>query len=295
MSFLPTLCADLEYSAEGKDHSMAEIVAGIGVPHAPSSPAVVAKQGPDGTLARHYADVARHLADIAPDVLVVFSNDHFNTFFLDNFPTFAIGAAETTSGPNDQTPMPRYELAVHAALARHLRARGIEDGFDLAIAEEFGLDHSFMVPMHFLNTETKIPIVPIWVNGFLPPLPSAPRCYALGRSLRAAVESWPEDLRVVPIGSGSFSLEIGGPKIDPGARNGVPDPGWAERVLDLLADGSFGRLIDEATPARLAQAGNASGEVLNWIAMLGMIADGKPRYIEPQLDHGDGFAVWRWD
>lgn len=273
---------------------MAEIVAGIGVPHAPTSPAVVAKQGPDSKLGRNYAAVARHIADIAPDVLVVFSNDHFNTFFLNNFPTFAIGAAQATSGPNDQTPMPSYDLSVHSTLAHHVRARGIEHGFDLTIAEEFGLDHSFMVPMHFLNAGMKIPIVPIWVNGFLPPLPSAPRCHALGQAVRAAIESWPEKLRVVAIGSGSFSLEIGGPKIDPGKRNGVPDPQWAERVYDHLAQVRIGQLVAECTPAQFAKSGNASGEVLNWIAMLGVIGDRKPILIEPQFDHGDSFAVWRW-
>jgi protocatechuate 4,5-dioxygenase beta chain len=275
---------------------MAEIVAGIGVPHAPLSPSLVAKQGPDCQLARNYAAVARHIADSSPDVLIVFSNDHFNTFFLDNFPTFAIGAAERTSGPNDQTQMPSYELPVHAALARHLRAHGVEQGFDLAIAEEFGLDHSFMVPMHFLNAEKKIPIVPVWVNAFLPPLPSAKRCYALGQALRAAVENWPGKLRVAAIGSGSFSLEIGGPKIDPGKRNGVPDPKWAERVYDHLAHARIGRLIEECTPTQFAKSGNASGEVLCWIAMLGVIGGrDKPAFTAPQFDHGDSFAVWRWN
>jgi aromatic ring-opening dioxygenase catalytic subunit (LigB family) len=274
---------------------MAEIVAGIGVPHAPLSPSVVAKEGLGSSVGRNYAAVARHIEDSAPDVLVVFSNDHFNTFFLDNFPTFAVGAAEATSGPNDQTTMPSYELPVHAALGRHLRAKGIEQGFDLAISEEFSLDHSFMVPLHFLNAGMKIPIVPVFVNAFLPPLPSAARCHALGRAVRAAIESWPENLRVVAIGSGSFSLEIGGPKIPAGRRNGIPNPQWVERVYDHLADVRIGQLIEECTPAQFGKSGNASGEVLNWIAMLGVIGDRKPIYLEPQPDHGDSFAVWRWD
>jgi len=57
------------------------------------------------------------LATAAPDVLIVFTDDHFNTFFLDNFPTFAIGVADATGGPNDQTPMPHYRVAVPEALA----------------------------------------------------------------------------------------------------------------------------------------------------------------------------------
>ena len=68
-------------------------------------------------MARLYAEVASPVEAAAPDVLIIFTDDHFNTFFFDNFPTFAIGIAETTSGPNDQTPMPHYKVAVPAGLA----------------------------------------------------------------------------------------------------------------------------------------------------------------------------------
>jgi len=64
---------------------------------------------------------------------VVIANDHFNTFFLNNFPTFAIGVAEATFGPNDQTKMPSYDIKVHTGLAEHMRRVGIRDGFDLAV------------------------------------------------------------------------------------------------------------------------------------------------------------------
>ena len=74
---------------------MAEIVAGIGLPHTPGSPALVAREGPQCETARFYAEVAKHLDAVKPDVLVIFTDDHFNTFFLDNFPTFAIGIDET--------------------------------------------------------------------------------------------------------------------------------------------------------------------------------------------------------
>jgi hypothetical protein len=83
---------------------MAEIVAAFGVPHAPAFPALVAREGPNCETARLYAEVAEHVAAVAPDVLIVFTDDHFNTFFLDNFPTFAIGIAETTAGPKRPDP-----------------------------------------------------------------------------------------------------------------------------------------------------------------------------------------------
>src|SRR6266851_1818933 len=204
--------------ASRKRRRMAETVAAFGVPHTPNFPALVAKAGPDCETARLYAEIATRLRAAEPDVLVIYTDDHFNTFFLDNFPTFAIGVADETSGPNDQTAMPSYRVAVEASLATHMRARVIGDGFDISLAQDFDLDHSIMVPLHFLTPDMKIPIVPFFINGLAPPLPSSRRCYALGEAVAAAIKDWPERKRVAVIGSGSFSLESGGPKIPLGER-----------------------------------------------------------------------------
>src|SRR5437667_1840831 len=159
---------------------MADIVAAIGVPHSPHYPAQIAKDGPE-TTAKLYREVKVHLDAARADAIVVIANDHFNTFFLDNFPTFAIGVTEKSFGPNDQTKMPRYDLKVQAALAAHLRNAGIGEGFDFAVTQDFGVDHAMLVPLHYLTDGVRIPVVPIWVNAFVSPLPPARRCYALGR------------------------------------------------------------------------------------------------------------------
>jgi protocatechuate 4,5-dioxygenase beta chain len=273
---------------------MAEIVAAYGVPHTPNFPALVAKEGPDCKTARLYAEIAGHLREVRPDVLVIYTDDHFNTFFLDNFPIFAIGLAEETYGPNDQIPMmPNYRVAVDASLASHLRASAIDAGFDVSLAQDFALDHSIMVPLHFLTPDMKIPIVPIFINGLAPPLPSSRRCHALGRTVAAAIEHWPQDKRVAVIGSGSFSLEIGGPRIPLGERAGTPDPEWAMHVQDHIKHSRIGDLVEEATGERLARAGNIAGELLNWIAMLAVVGDRKPVFIAPEIDHGHAYAAWR--
>jgi aromatic ring-opening dioxygenase catalytic subunit (LigB family) len=275
---------------------MAEIVAAFGVPHNPGSPALVARDGPQCETARFYAEMARHIEAVAPDVLLIFTDDHFNTFFLDNFPTFAIGVADATAGPNDQTPMPHYKVAVAGALAAHIRASAIGRGFDISLAQDFDVDHAVMVPLHFLTPDMRIPVLPVFINCLAPPLPQAQRCFALGEAVRAAVESWPQQQRVAVIGSGSFSLEIGGPKIPIGDRAAcTPDPQWSQHVQDLLAQVRIGDLIAEATAARMQRAGNIGGELLNWIAMLGVIGARKPVTMLPQNDHGQAFAAWRWN
>jgi hypothetical protein len=274
---------------------MAEIVAGFGMPHSPNFPALVARLGPQCEVARLYADVAEHVAAVAPDVLIVFTDDHFNTFFLDNFPTFAIGIADAIAGPNDQTPMPRYKVTVPGALAAHIRSTAIERGFDIALVQDFEVDHAVMVPLHFLTPHMKIPVIPIFINALAPPLPSARRCYALGEAIRAAIESWPQPLRVAAIGSGSFSLEIGGPKIPLGERACVPDMEWTQHLQDLLLQSRIDDLLEETTTARMLRAGNIGGELLNWIAMLGVIGVRKPRAMAPHADQGHAFGVWRWN
>ncbi len=274
---------------------MAELVAAFGVPHTPAFPALVAREGPDCEVAKLYAEVARHLRQIAPDILVVFDSDHLNTFFLDNLPTFAVGVADHVVGPNDHTVMPTYEVPVHAGFATHARRSGIEGGFDLSLAQDFTIDHSLLVPLHFLTPHMSIPIVPIFVNGITPPLPLAKRCHRLGQAMRQAIDGWPHNTRVAVLASGSFSLEVGGPRIRPGQRAGTPDPGWARRVLALMTQGLVDDLLNEATSDRMLAAGNVGGELLNWIAMLGAIGNRKPSFIEPQLAHGHAYGAWRWD
>ena len=272
---------------------MGEIVAGYGVSHSPHAPEAVRKAGASHPLLPLYARVTEAIEADKPDVLIVFDCDHFSTFFLDNWPIFAIGVADRFAGPNDGTVMPRYQLKGHAALASHIHRHCVTSGFDLALLQDFEVDHSIVVPLHFMPPTLAIPIIPIFINGFVPPLPTSQRCRALGEAVREAVEAHPQPLRVGIVASGQFSLEIGGPKVAPGRRQGVPDPAWAAHVVDLLREGRNDELIAEATFARLQQAGNIGGELLNWIALLGAIGDRSPGWIHPQRQDGDGFAIWQ--
>src|ERR687895_2245502 len=117
---------------------MAEIVAAVGVPHTPSAPSEVAREGPSCETAQLFDAVASHLAAVEPDVLVIFDSDHLNTFFLDNLPLLSVGVAERTSGPNDGTPgLPRYEVPMHEQLAQSVRTYAIQSGFELGLTQEF--------------------------------------------------------------------------------------------------------------------------------------------------------------
>jgi hypothetical protein len=275
---------------------MGEIIAGFGVPHTPAFPAMVAREGPQCETAQLYRTVAQHLEEVKPDALVVFTSDHLNTFFLDNYPNLLIGVSDHTMGPNDGTQaIDRTEIPVSEVLANHLYGFGLDHGFDFGLSQEFEVDHTIMVPLHFLTPQMKLPIVPIFVNGIVHPLPGARRCYALGQMVRQAVEALPDGAKVAVLGSGSWSLDVGGHLAPRGQYSGTPDPGWVETVLDYLRNGKVDDLLDAATSERMARAGNVGGELLDWIATLGVIGDRKPRFLEPEMSHGHAYGVWRWD
>jgi len=271
---------------------VAEIVAGFGAPHSPHVPEQVRLQGASHPVVPLYARMTRAIEAVKPDVLIAFDCDHFSTFFLNNLPAFAIGVDEKTAGPNDQTRMPHYDVPLHAGLAAHLRAEAIASGFDVSLLQEFEVDHSVLVPLHFLTPRMHIPIVPIFINCFVPPLPSARRCYRFGQAIRDAVEAFPEPLRVAPLASGNFSLEIGGPKVAPGKRQGVPDPDWTEHVASLMRRGAVETLLEEATLERMMRAGNVAAELLIWIAMLGTLGEHGPAWMEVQPREGEAYGIW---
>ena len=210
-----------------------------------------------------------HLDAARPDAIVVIANDHFNTFFLNNLPTFAIGVAEATFGPNDQTKMPSYSIKVHTVLAEHVRRVGIRDGFDLAVTQEFGIDHAMTVPLHYLTDGIPTPVVPIWVNTFVKPLPTAQRCYALGRMVRNAIDSLTDKLRVAVIGTGGFSLRSAGRDRPGQAQRRTRSRYLVEQVHAHIggAPRPAGRGSDGE---RMWNAGNIGGELLNWIVTLGV-------------------------
>ncbi|GGF38159.1 extradiol ring-cleavage dioxygenase [Subtercola lobariae] len=273
---------------------MATIVAGIGVPHTPAFAANVKVGDPDDETAAAYARIAEQLDAVEPDVVVMFSTDHLNTFFLDNYPAIGVGVATRTSGPNDGTPgLKHVELPVHRDLAESIRIDTALADFDVSQSQEFTLDHSWLVPLQFIRPAADLAIVPIFVNSHIPPIPTARRALKLGRTVGESIASWPEDVRVVVLGSGSFSLDVGGHYIEPQKIFGVPAPEWVERVAAFLEAGDYESLVAHASRAQMAAAGNVGGELLNWIAMLGTIGGGVPSSLDIHDQFGHGYGFWR--
>lgn len=275
---------------------MAEIVFAGGVPHNPFFPQIVAGGG-DGAseLERLYGAVGGRLRAAAPDTVIVFTTDHYNAFFDVCVPIFSICTADSAPGPSDYPELTQFRLALDAELAVELQTRLVEAEFDVGRSQEIALDHTIVAPLSLMIPEMDIPLVPFFVSGTLRPIPSARRCHTLGTALGAALRATALPRRVALVASGAFSFDVGGPRISKSMHVGVPAPEWGDRVAALLREARIDELVAETTPEQLVSAGNAAGEILNWIVMLGAFTPQVPAFVEQQREEGHAFAAWSLD
>lgn len=271
---------------------MADIVAVAGVPHTPGFPTLARTDTAAGAdIARRYAAVEEVVARADADVVVVLTCDHINTFSPDMWPTFAIATGNSVRGPNDDVPgVSPTSYALDGDIGTTLHRGLVGQDFDPVALRGHSVDHSVVVPLHFLNPRG-LPVVPVYLNGMVAPRPSAGRCRRLGRVLRNALEDLP-GRRIAVIASGSFSLEVGGPRMLPDRLYGVPRPSWAGSVADRLYRGDLDGLVAETTERRIEEAGTVAGEVLPWIAAAEMAADLSVAHMDHREGEGHAFAAW---
>ncbi|HEU5319988.1 MAG TPA: hypothetical protein VFX28_04250, partial [Methylomirabilota bacterium] len=175
------------------------LVAAVACPHTPQLLVRPDTEDRDLVLRVHaaYAKVKRLLAETRAEVICVLGGDHIEGFFLNAVPAFAVYVGASVSG---QFGRYAYTFPVQEPLARAILEQGIEREFDLAYSQDVRLDYAFYVPLHFTMPEPALPIVPLYVNVYLPPQPTPRRCYAWGAALRAILDARPE--RVALMASG---------------------------------------------------------------------------------------------
>ena len=144
--------------------------------------------------------IGKDLDETKPDVAIVIGNDHMETFFLSSVPTFAIMSGERARA---EFARKSYDLPVHQGLAEDLLDKLVNRGFDMAYSQDAVLGHAFAAVYEWVIEGRKIPVVPIFVNAYLPPLPTARRCAQLGKAIAQVIAARPE--RVAIIASGGMS------------------------------------------------------------------------------------------
>jgi hypothetical protein len=137
-------------------------------------------------------------------------------------------------------------------------------------------------------------VVPVIMNVLAPPIMNASRAWAFGAAVGRAIRSDRTDRRVLVLANGGINQEVAGPRTAPGRLDGTPDPAWLTHVAQRLSAGEASALVAEATPKRIAEAGNAAGELLTVLAMLGAIeGDGRrPVLVQPEPTIGHLFGFW---
>jgi hypothetical protein len=251
-------------SHENEETNMGKIVAAFGTVHAPQ----LFVRPPSEDLSQLDADVAamrllgKDLDETKPDVALVIGNDHMETFFLSSVPTFAIMSGERARA---EFARKTYDLPVHQGLAEDLLDKLVNADFDMAYSQDAVLGHA------------------IFVNAYLPPLPTARRCEQLGKAIAKVIASRPE--RVAVIASGGMSHFPGTWKYP------QPDFEFDYWAIAQMEKGNHGALLD-LTSEQFDVVGNT--EMLSWMIMFGMIGDQPGELITYQPTWHHGHAVMRF-
>lgn len=256
------------------------------------------------------AAARERVAAFDPELVILFSPDHFNGFFYDVMPPFCIGTAAHAIGDFGSA---KGELSVPFELANACATAVVDDGVDVAVSYTMQVDHGFAQPLEFLfGGLDRKPVIPVFINAVGAPLPTFKRARVLGE----AIGRWARGTgqRVLLLGSGGLShqppvpeyasapehvregLRGAGRNLSPegraartnrvinAARAFVEDqqtlhplnPAWDNSFLDLLASNTFAQLdtVDNATVSRLA--GRSTHETKTWVAAFAALSSYGP-------------------
>jgi hypothetical protein len=271
---------------------------------------VAAEIAPERMQARHEAvegamsRLGDFLREARLDALIVVGDDQDELYHHENMPGILVYYGATIPnvplGPEFKGPEwarratarwyeerePR-DYPVDARLARHLIDALIDREFDIAasaaVPDGQGEGHAIGF-VHKRIMKDPVPIVPICINTYYPPnQPTPRRCYKLGQAIRAAVESYPGDIRVGIVGSGGLSHFVVDEALDRG-------------FIDMLRRKDAEAI--QALPREKLNSG--SSEIRNWICVAGAVEPlslewslYEPGYRTPAgTGTGLGFAFW---
>lgn len=215
--------------------------------------------------------LAEHLAAANPDVVVIVGDDQKELFnpslqpaiAVYSGPAFTMGGLDGIGATNDLSRMIRQGYSMgerrtflsHPPLALDIISGLMKGDVDVASSSEEpagqGFGHAYGFVLKRLLGDPPTPVVPILLNTFYPPnQPTPRRCVRFGHTLRGAIESSAQPLRVALVASGGLS-------------HFVPNTALDTAVLDAISAGDVDSLA--ALPPEHLEAG--SSEIRNWITV----------------------------
>ena len=230
-----------------------------------------------------------------PDVLLVIGDDQHENLLDDNMPPFTVFMGEEVEASTSLRYLKqaksenrtKYEVASNFAEA--LLDGLMEEGFDPAYSRktryEGGLGHAFARALKFVMPTPYCRVVPVMVNTYYPPAPSAKRCMQFGQALASIIRRYPGQERFAILGSGGLSHTKIDEKLD-------------ETFLQALKSHDMESM--SALPGFVLREGTS--EIRNWIVTAaaagrpGQVIDYQPLYrTRTGVGCAMGFARWETD
>jgi len=257
---------------KSEDIGMAKIVGGLTSSHIPAVGNAITNGLQETPYWKRFFDgygPARDwLDEVKPDIAIVVYNDHGLNFFMDTVPTFALGCAEQYHNADEGWGLETLaSFDGDVQFSWHLASSLIEQEFDITTCQKMLVDHGFMTPMNVFwghLPEWPVKAIPLAVNTVMHPLPSARRCLDLGHALGKAIESYPEDLKVVILGTGGMSHQL------QGERAGIIDVEYDLQCMEsVINDPDW--FANQSHTEIMERAGTEGIETIMWLVMRGAL------------------------
>jgi 2,3-dihydroxyphenylpropionate 1,2-dioxygenase len=256
------------------------VIGGAMLPHAPQF--FTMPETEDKANVERVRAVAREIGDklraMKPDLWIIFSNDHAEQFFHNVAPPFTIHVGGEATG---EFAGRKFHWKVPSEIGFELVRELYRQNFDPAFTSTAKIDYAIGIPLTHLGLTD--PVLPIFVNAYLPPQPTPERCYAFGQAVARSVSA---------LGLKTVILASGGMSHFPGTnRYGNPELDWDNRLLEKLAAGKLKSLIgfDET---ELDDTGNI--ELRCWACAAGALGERKPDVVsmDPSWHHNYASLGW---
>jgi 2,3-dihydroxyphenylpropionate 1,2-dioxygenase len=275
------------------------------------------------------AQAREFVEDYDPELVVIFSPDHYNGFFYKVMPPFCIGMRANGVGDYGTHAGP---LDVPEDLAADCATAVLGAGVDVAVSASMDVDHGTVQPLEKLFGEaTARPVIPIFVNAIGVPLGPLHRCRALGAAVGAYLATL--DKRVLVLGSGGLShsppvptLATAPPQALQRIVHGEPmtseqraarqaaviaaaksfadgqsklqplNPVWDQLFLEIIDDGRLADLDHWSNSFVEYEGGSSAHEIRTWVAAFAALETAGPyetsvRYYKPAAELIAGFAI----
>ena len=166
---------------------MSSVIGGAMLPHAPQFFTMPETEDRD-TVERvktAAAEIGTRLKALRPDLWIIFANDHAEQFFHTAAPPFTIHVGDEANGDFAGR---KFHWRVPGEIGFEIVRQMYRQGFDPAFTSVAKIDYAIGIPLTHLEIDD--PVLPIYVNAYLPPQPTMERCYAFGQALARIVTRW---------------------------------------------------------------------------------------------------------